>query len=117
MFIGYVSDVLSAGVVGLHLTAFQVVFIVSALAERRLEINSWPLQMFAVGLITILFQLVVALGLNLLERTALEVGKLSWVILAQALLSALTAPMVFGVLDFFTNLAIKVWPSDGRSEA
>jgi cell shape-determining protein MreD len=117
LFIGYCSDVLSAGVVGLQLTAFQVVYLMSAVAERRLEINSWPLQMLAVGLMTIVFQLIIAVGLNLMDQGYLDAARLSWIILAQALLSAITAPAVFGALEYTTNLAIKLWPSDGRTEA
>ena len=116
LFIGYISDVLGAGVVGLQLSAFVVVFIVSVMAENRLEINSWPLQMLAIGAITILFQIVMAVGLKLLDRAYLEPGKFAWVLIAQALLNALTAPMVFGILEYVIQVIKKFWPSSGRSD-
>jgi rod shape-determining protein MreD len=116
LFVGYVSDVLSAGVVGLQLTAYIVVFLGSTVAQRRLEINTWPLQMLAVGLVTIVFQIIIAVGLNLLVDAYFNMGNLSWVVLAQALLSALTAPWVFGALELATAVFVKLWPSDGRSE-
>jgi cell shape-determining protein MreD len=116
LFIGYVSDVLSAGVVGLEITAYQMVFLSCAMARMRLEINSWPLQMMAVGLVSLMFQAIVALGLSLVEREHLTTGNLSWVMTAQALLCALTAPIFFGVLEFFTHMLRKMWPKDRRLE-
>ncbi len=112
LFIGYISDVLSAGVVGLEITSYELVFLCCALAQRRLEINSWPLQMMAVGLISLIFQAIVALGLSLVEREHLTTGNLSWVMMAQSLLSALTAPVFFGILELFTLILRKFWPKD-----
>ena len=112
LFIGYVSDVLSAGVVGLEITAYELVFICCALAQRRLEINSWPLQMLSVGLMALLFQTIVALGLSLVEREHLTTGNLSWVMMAQALLSAFTAPLFVGCLELVTMIFRRMWPEE-----
>lgn len=108
--LGYLSDLASGGVSGLQMTAYLLVLSVCAVAERKLEINSWPFQMMATGAMSLLFQLAVIGGLLLISREALVPANLVWVLLAQAALTALTAPLFFAVLEFLVRLIDYFWP-------
>ena len=52
-FLGYLSDIFSGGVVGLQVAVYMMIFVVCALAQLKLEINSWPFQMAAVGVMSL----------------------------------------------------------------
>jgi len=115
--LGYLSDLVSGGVVGLQLTAGMVVLVACALAELKLEIRSWSLQMAAVGLMSLLYQVLVVGGLILLHRGELVPPNLVRVVLAQAALTALTAPLFFALLDLLTRLGRKLAPGERKAGA
>jgi rod shape-determining protein MreD len=108
--LGYLADVLSGGINGLQLTAYMLVLCLGALAERKLEIFSWPLQMLSVGLASLVFQLTVLGGLMLTHLGHLAPANLWLVLVLQALLNSLTAPIFFTVLEAFVRLAERLWP-------
>ena len=93
--LGFVNDTLSGGILGLSITAYVMVVFCCSLAERKLQIRSYPLQMAAVGLMSLLSQSVMAGGLLLADRPHVFTGQLPGVILAQSLLNAMTAPVFF----------------------
>jgi cell shape-determining protein MreD len=97
--LGYLADLVSGGVVGLQLGAYVAVFAVCQIAQRELDINSWFLQMAAVGLMSLLFQLLVMGGLVLVHRGELMPQNLTWVLGAQAALTALTAPLFMAMWE------------------
>ncbi|KMY68617.1 hypothetical protein AAU61_03000 [Desulfocarbo indianensis] len=115
LFFGYLSDLLSGGVLGLQLTAYMVVFLACAVAQRQIEIHSWPLQMLAVAAMSVVFQLLVAGGLFLIHREQLVPTNLAAVLITQAALTALTAPLFFTLLDGLVRLAVKLWPKERRT--
>ncbi|MFH1035175.1 MAG: hypothetical protein V1806_11765 [Pseudomonadota bacterium] len=117
VFLGYLNDLVSGGVVGLQVLAFVVVANCCALAQRKLEINSWPFQMIAVGLMSLVTQLALIGGVVLVNRGQLVPLGLPLVLLAQALLSALTAPVFFALLEALVGLLARLWPSRGSTEA
>lgn len=102
--LGYLSDLLSGGVVGLQLTACVLVVCLCALAQRKLEINAWPLQMLAVAVMSLGMHLTVIGGLMLTAREHLLPANLPLVLAAQAVLSALTAPVFFALLEALVRL-------------
>jgi len=105
LFLGYLNDLLSGGVVGLQLTAYMVVFAACALARRKLEISGWPLQMATVGVMSLVSQLLVVVGLSLLHRAEVVPANLVRVVLVEAVLSALTAPLFFALLEAVVRLS------------
>lgn len=111
--LGYLADLASGGVSGLQITAYLVVLSVCALAERKLEINSWPFQMLSAGAMSLLFQLVVIGGVSLIAREPVYSASLLWVLASQAALTALTAPVFFAVLEFLVAVFDHFWPSQG----
>ena len=111
--LGYLGDLASGGVSGLQITAYLLVLCVCALAERKLDISSWPFQMLAAGAMSVLFHLVVIGGIMLVGRRPLDSPHLLWLLTAQALLTALTAPVFFTVLEFMVVLFDLFWPKRG----
>ncbi|MCB2188313.1 MAG: rod shape-determining protein MreD [Deltaproteobacteria bacterium] len=116
-FLGYLADMVSGGVMGLQMAAYLAVFCLCAVAERKLEINSWPFQMGSVGLMTMLQQALVVGGLMLVRRDHLLPPNLPWVLLAQAVLNALTAPLFFAMLETMVRLLGRLWPQTKRKAA
>lgn len=112
--LGYLEDALSGGVIGIRVTAYLLVFFICALAQRKLEINSWPFQMVSVGLMSLVFQLGVLGGLSLVDFQHLAPANLLWVVGTQAALSAFTAPLFFGFLELMIRLAGKLLGGLGR---
>ena len=112
--LGILQDLQSGGMVGLNLTAFSVVFLICALAERKLAINAYSLQMSAVGVMSLVEQLIVWGGLGLVRQNSAIPLNLAWLVGAQAVLSALTAPLFFGLLELITGLVTNVWPTEKR---
>lgn len=117
VFLGFLADLLSGGIMGLQLAAYVWVVVVCAVAERKLQIHSWPLQMLSVGLMTLLFQVLVVAGLYLTRREHLLPQNLALVLAAQALLSALTAPLFFAWLEAMVRLAGRLWPQAKGAKA
>lgn len=115
--LAYLSDCLGGGILGLQVTAYVTVFVLCALAERKLEISSWPLQMAAVGVMSLIYQLMVAGGLTLVERQHLTPPKLLWLVAMQAVLSAFTAPVFFAFLELVVGMFNRVWLRLGGSRA
>ena len=110
--LGYMGDLLSGGVVGLQITAYVVVLVTCAVAQRKLEISLWPFQMAAVGVMSLVFQLLVEGGLYLLDRSQVLAANLPWVLAVQALLSAFTAPIFFALLEGLVSLLSTMWPKE-----
>ena len=110
-FLGYLSDVFSGGVIGLQVAVYMIVFVACALAQLKLEINSWPFQMAAVGLMSLVFQLLLVGGLSLVHRQYLSPPN-PGLAGAQALLSALTAPLFFTGLEGLVRLSVRFWPKE-----
>ena len=115
--LGYLGDLVSGGVVGLQVIACLLVVCICALAQRKLEIYSWPFQMLAVGLMSLVLHLTVIGGLILASREHLLPARLSLVLTAQAALSALTAPVFFALLEYLVGLLRSLWRLAGRSGA
>ena len=107
--LGFMTDTLSGGILGLSITSFVMVVFCCALAERKLQIRSYPLQMAAVGFMSLLAQAVVTAGLLLADRPHVLTAQLPGVILAQALLNAMTAPVFFAILEALVRLAGLIW--------
>ncbi len=116
LFLGYMSDVASGGFTGLQLTAFMLVLCSCALAERKLEISSWPFQMMATGAMSLLFHLAVIGGLTLTGRQDLAILDLVWILAIQALLMALTAPVFFAVLESMVKAVAYFWPKGRQAQ-
>ncbi len=112
LFLGYLSDLLSGGILGLQLTAYMVVFLACAVAQRQIEVYSWPLQILAVAVMSLVFQLLVVGGLILVHRGQMVPPNLTAVVGAQAALSALTAPLFFSLLEALVRLAVRLWPKE-----
>jgi rod shape-determining protein MreD len=115
-FLGYLSDVLSGGILGLQVTVYFLVFVICSLAQRKLEINSWPFQVAAVGVMSLLVQVLLAGGLILAQRNYLAQPNLA-LAGVQALLNALTAPLFFGALEGMVRLFKRLWPPERRPAA
>jgi rod shape-determining protein MreD len=112
-FLGYLSDVLSGGILGLQVTVYLLVFVVCSLAQRKLEINSWPFQMAAVGIMSLLVQVFLLGGLILAQRKYLAPPNLA-LAGVQALLNAFTAPLFFGALEGLVKFFKRLWPKEQR---
>jgi hypothetical protein len=82
------------------------------MAQRQIEIHSWPLQMLAVAVMSLVAQLLVVGGLYLIHREQLVPANLMMVAVAQALLTALTAPLFFSLLEAMVRLAQRLWPKE-----
>ncbi|CAO0821018.1 rod shape-determining protein MreD [Desulfarculales bacterium] len=122
MFLGYLNDLISGGVLGLQVLAYIVVACVCAVAQRKLEISSWPFQMMAVGILTLVTQLAMIGGVVLVHRGQLVSLGLHLILtvqalLSQALLSALTAPVFFALLEALVGIFTHLWSSRAKSEA
>ena len=117
LFLGYINDLISGGVVGLQVMAYLLVVCACAVAQRKLEISSWPFQMVAVGVMSLVTQVAMLGGVVLVNRGQLVPLGLPVVLAFQALLSALTAPAFFGLLEAMVGLFTRFWPSRGKSEA
>ncbi len=113
--LGFCNDLVSGGVVGLQLFSYLLVLCLCALAQRKLEISSWPFQMMAVGVMSAVSHLTVIGGLALVNREHLVPPNLALVLGAQAFLSALTAPVFFGMLEGLVGLLNRLWPSSGQA--
>jgi len=112
--LAYLNDLLSGGIIGLNAVSYMVVFAACAVAQRKLQIESWPFQMMTVGVMSVVMQLLVVVGLMLTRWEHLVPENLYWVVGAQALLSALTAPLFFGLLEFLVRLVGRFWPKERR---
>jgi cell shape-determining protein MreD len=108
--LGYLADLASGGISGLQITAYIMVLSSCAMAERKLEINSWPFQMLAAGAMSLLSQLAVTGGIFLISRQPLNSPHLFWVLGSQAALTSLTAPVFFGALELLVVLLDQFWP-------
>lgn len=115
LFFGYLSDLLSGGIIGLQLSSYMVVFLCCAIAQRKIEIYSWPLQMIAVAVMSMVSQFLVVGGLYLIHREQLVPANLMTIAAAQALLTALTAPVFFSILGALVRLAVRLWPKEHGS--
>ena len=115
LFLGYLSDLVSGGIIGLQLSSYMVAFLFCALAQRQIEIHSWPLQMLAVAVMSLVSQLLVVTGLYLIHREQLVPANLMAVAVAQAMLTALTAPLFFSLLEAMVRLAQRLWPKERHS--
>lgn len=62
MFLGYVADLISGGVMGLSMVVFTLIYVICQLARLKLDIASWPFQMLSVGVLTVLAHLLTAGG-------------------------------------------------------
>ncbi len=112
--LAYLNDLLSGGIIGLNAVAYMVVFLVCALARRKLQIESWPFQMLTVALMSMVMQFLVVAGLMLTRWDHLVPTNFYWVMGAQALLSALTAPIFFGLVEGLVRLVGRLWPRERR---
>lgn len=109
--LGILADLLSGGFVGLSLSALMFAFLMSAIAQRWLDISSWQFQMVAVGLLGLFGRFIVLGGLILAERGYLAPAH-GWPALsAGSVLAAITAPLFFHILEKMVAAAYKIWPS------
>lgn len=115
MFLGYLADLLSGGVMGLNLVIFSVLYVICQLARRKLDIASWPFQMLSVGVLSILAHLLTAGGVTLTVPSYVPPVNLPLLLLAQGLISALTAPLFFGLNEALVGLLARCWPSEHRA--
>ena len=115
--LGFMSDLVSGGVVGLQLFAYLLVLCLCAVAQRKLEINSWPFQMLAVGLMSLVTQVAMTGGQVLVNRGQTLPLVMPLLMIIQALFSALTAPMLFGLLQGLVRLIEHFWPSSTQAGA
>ncbi|WP_156360660.1 hypothetical protein [Dethiosulfatarculus sandiegensis] len=114
--LGYASDLLSGGVMGLQTVAYMMAFAGCAIAERKLEINSCFLEMLAVGLNSLVYQAVVTGGLILMDSQSAPLLDSPGMVLAQVCLSALTAPVFFAVLEGLVRLFTRFFPKQRSLE-
>lgn len=114
MFLGYVADLISGGVMGLNVVIFTVVYVICQLARRKLDIASWPFQMLSVGVLTIVDHLLTVGMITLTVASYLPPANLPLLLLAQALLNALTAPLFFGLNEALIRVLARFWPAEHR---
>lgn len=114
MFLGYVADLVSGGVMGINVVVFTVVYVICQLARRKLDIASWPFQMLSVGVLTILSHLLTAGAVTLTVPSYVPPVNLPLLLLAQALINALTAPLFFGLNEGLVGLLGRLWPAPER---
>ncbi len=112
--LAYLNDLLSGGIIGLNAVSYMVVFSICAAAQRKLQIESWPLQILTVALMSMVMQLLVVAGLMLTRWEHLVPHNFYWMVGAQSLLSALTAPLFFGFLETLVRLVGRLWPKERR---
>lgn len=108
--LGYMTDLISGGVIGLHVVAYMVVLAACSMAQRKLQISSWPFQMVAVAVMTTVSQLLVEAGLMLVRREHLAPVNLHWLMAAQSALTALTAPLFFSALETLVRIFNRLRP-------
>ena len=115
--LGYMGDSLSGGIVGLQIIVNVTVLCICAFAQRQLAINNWIYQMLTVGLMSLLSPLIIIGGLMLTSRQYIMPDNMLPLLLWQALLSAILAPLFFVMLEGITRLLQKVWPVRGHRNA
>ncbi len=112
--LAYITDLVSGGVMGLNLVCYSVVYVACTLAQRKLQIDSWPFQMLAVGLMNVLYQLLYLGGLFLTQQQYAPGANLALLLAAQAVLNALTAPIFLGLLDGLGSIIARFWPEERK---
>lgn len=112
--LAYMGDLVSGGAMGLSLVAYSVVYVTCTLGQRKLQIDSWPFQMLAVGLMSVLYHLLILGGLLLTHREYAPSANLALLLAAQAVLNALTAPVFLGLLEGLTALIARFWPEQRK---
>ncbi len=115
--LGYLGDSLSGGIVGLQVIVNVAVFCVCATAQRQLALNSWPYQMLAVGIMSVVSPLIIMSGLMLTSRQYITPANLLSLLLWQAFLSAFLAPLFFVFLEGATRFLQKFWPASKHGKA
>ncbi|MCF8042350.1 MAG: rod shape-determining protein MreD [Desulfarculaceae bacterium] len=114
MFLGYVADLISGGVMGLNVVIFTVVYVICQLARRKLDISSWPFQMLSVGVLTILAHLLTAGAMTLTVPSYAPPVNLPLLLLAQALINAFTAPLFFGLNEALVGILAHFGPAERK---
>lgn len=114
MLLGYLWDSLSGGIVGLQVIANVVVFCLCAIAQRHLALNNWLYQILAVGIMNIISPLIVIGGLVLVSHVYIMPDNIIPLLLWQAPLSALIAPLFFVFLEGLVRVLQKIWPTPGH---
>lgn len=109
--VGVAADLLSGGFVGLTLSALMLAFVVSAVVQRVLDLDTWVSGMFVVGLLNLLGQFAVIGGLVLAERSFLAPSNYWLILIVEAVLCALTAPVFFALLEKLTSLLARIMPA------
>ncbi|MCF8034202.1 MAG: hypothetical protein K9K66_15870 [Desulfarculaceae bacterium] len=112
--LAYLTDLIAGGVLGLNVVIFSLVYVICQLAQRKLNIDSWPFQMLSVGLMTILAHLLMASGLTLTIDAYTPSGNLPLLLLAQGLISAFIAPLFFGLTEGLVSLLAHFWPQERK---
>ncbi len=115
MFLGYLADLLSGGIMGLNLVIFSLLYVICQVARRKLDIASWPFQMLSVGVLTVLAHLLTAGAVTLTVPSYLPPVNLPLLLVAQGLVSAFTAPLFFGLNEALVRLLGRLWPAERRS--
>jgi cell shape-determining protein MreD len=113
--LAYLTDLVSGGLMGLTLVSYSVVYVACTLGQRKLQIDSWPFQMLAVGLMSVLHHLLVLGGLYLTRQGYAPAANPALLLAAQALLSALTAPIFLALLEGLTALLARFWPEQRKA--
>ncbi|MCB2228554.1 MAG: hypothetical protein KQH53_17900 [Desulfarculaceae bacterium] len=112
--LAYLMDLISGGVLGLNIVIYSVVYVICQLARRKLNIDSWPFQMLSVGVMTMLAHLLMAAGLTLTIPSYIPPANLPLLLLAQGLISALVAPLFFGLIEALVRPMARFWPDERR---
>lgn len=107
--LAYLADLVSGGMVGLQIISMVVVFLAGGLAGRRLEITAWPLQVAAVFMLSLLYQLVFWGALNLAPRLHIQPSNFPWMIPPQALLDAAVAPLFIFMVNLLVRWLAAFW--------
>jgi rod shape-determining protein MreD len=115
MFLGYVADLISGGVMGLSMVIFTLIYVICQLARRKLDIASWPFQMLSVGVLTVVAHLLTAGGVTLTVPSYVPPVNLPLLLVAQALINALTAPLFFGLNEALVNMLARLWPAQRKA--
>lgn len=112
--LAYLIDLVSGGVLGLNVVIYSVVYVICQLARRKLNIDSWPFQMLSVGVMTMLAHLLMAAGLTLTIASYTPPANLPLLLIAQGLISALIAPLFFGLVEGLVSVLARFWPDQHR---
>lgn len=112
--LAYLVDLVSGGLMGSTVVSYSVVYVACTLGQRKLQIDSWPFQMLAVGLMSILHHLLVLGGLYLTRQGYADATHPALLLGAQALLNALTAPIFLGLLEGLTAVFARFWPEQRK---